>query len=54
MRIQYRPSADSADPNDPTAFRRQLLQGDRKTIYPVLQFIFQNTSKIKNLAYLAQ
>lgn len=51
-KIQYRPI--NADPNDPTAFRRNLLQGDRKTIYPVLQFIFKNTEKIKNLAYLAQ
>lgn len=51
-RIQYRPLA--VDQNDPTAFRRQLLQGDRKTIYPLLQFIFENTDKIKNLAYLAQ
>lgn len=51
-KIQYRPI--NVDPNDPTAFRRNLLQGDRKTIYPVLQFIFKNTEKIKNLAYLAQ
>lgn len=51
-RIQYRP--DNIDQNDPTAFRRNMLQGDRKTIYPILEFIFKNTEKIQNLAYLAK
>lgn len=50
-KIQYRPNNVS---EDPTAFRRLLLQGDKKTIYPILQFIFKNADTVKNLAYLAQ
>lgn len=51
-RIQYRP--EKSDHNDPIAFRRNLVQGSRKTIYPILQFIYKNTEKITNLTYLAQ
>ncbi|KAG4079952.1 hypothetical protein HA402_006264 [Bradysia odoriphaga] len=50
-KIQYRPANVNGDP---TAFRRLLLQGDKKTIYPILQFIFKNEEKVRNLAYLAQ
>lgn len=50
-KIQYRPSNNN---DDPSAFRRLLLQGDKKTIYPVLQFMFKNAEQVKNLAYLAQ
>lgn len=51
-RIQYRP--EKSNPNDPTAFRRNLVQGSRKTVYPILQFIYKNTEKIKYITYLAQ
>ncbi|KAJ6637180.1 Intraflagellar transport protein 81 like [Pseudolycoriella hygida] len=50
-KIQYRPSNTN---DDPTAFRRLLLQGDKKTIYPILQFLFKNAEKVKSLAYLAR
>lgn len=56
-KIQYRPSSSgtiNTDNHDPAAFRRNLLQGDRKTIYPIFQFIFENTERIRNLTYLAQ
>lgn len=50
-KIQYHPNTVQ---NDPGAFRRNLLQGDKKTIYPILRYIFENADTIRNLTYLAQ
>lgn len=52
-KIQYQP-VNGAVETDPTAFRRNLLQGDRKTVYPILQFVYDNKDRIADLTYLAQ
>lgn len=46
-RIQYRAP-------EPATFRRSLLQADRRTVYPILQYVFENDARIKELIYLAQ
>lgn len=46
-RIQYR------DP-EPATFRRRLLLAERRSVYPILQYAFENETKIKELVYLGQ
>lgn len=49
LKIQYEPVE-----NDIGALRRNLVRGDKKTIYPILQWIFENAELIKKLAYLSK
>lgn len=50
--IQYRPSPNDA--NDPGTFRRNLMHGEKKCVYPILRWIFDNKDRIHQVAYLAK
>ena len=50
-KVQYRPPTDS---NDPGAFRRGLLRGDKKVIHPILRWVFENRDRVKKSSYLAK
>lgn len=50
-KMQYRPKLNNSDPG---SFRRDLLDGDKRIIYPILRWIFENQEKIKKTAYLAK
>lgn len=50
--IQYRPPGH--EQMDPIAFRMALSNGDKRTIYPILAWIFQNKDKVQQTAYLAK
>lgn len=49
-KMQY-PNLNNSDPD---SFRRDLLDGDKRIIYPILRWIFENQEKIKKTAYLAK
>ncbi|XP_058460372.1 intraflagellar transport protein 81 homolog [Malaya genurostris] len=50
-KIQYRPAGDI---NDPGAFRRGLVRGEKKLIHPILRWTFENRERVKKSAYLAK
>ena len=51
LKIQYEPVDENAEIG---VLRRNLVRGDKKTIYPILQWIFENAELIKKLAYLSK
>lgn len=50
--IQYRPTGH--EQMDPNSFRIALNNGDKRTIYPILVWIFENKDKVQQTAYLAK
>ncbi|XP_053682142.1 intraflagellar transport protein 81 homolog [Sabethes cyaneus] len=50
-KIQYRPSGEI---DDPGAFRRGLVRGEKKLIQPILRWIFDNRDRVKKSSYLAK
>lgn len=50
--IQYRPTGH--EQMDPSLFRTALNNGEKRTIYPILIWIFQNKDKVQQTAYLAK
>ncbi|XP_035896883.1 intraflagellar transport protein 81 homolog isoform X2 [Anopheles stephensi] len=50
-KVQYRP-AEAID--DPGAFRRGMVRGEKKLIHPILRWIFENRERVKKAAYLAK
>lgn len=50
-RIQYRPPGDI---DDPGAFRRGLVRGEKKLIHPILRWAFENRERVKKSSYLAK
>lgn len=51
IKIQYHPQDETIDLG---ALRRGLVRGDKKIVYPILQWIFDNAELIKKLAYLSK
>ena len=50
--LKYRPKADEG--GGLNAFRHGLLDGEKATIYPLLQWLLEKTSELKKRAYLAK
>ncbi|XP_053670813.1 intraflagellar transport protein 81 homolog [Anopheles nili] len=50
-KIQYRPAEDIEDPG---AFRRGMVRGEKKLIHPILRWVFENRDRVKKTAYLAK
>ncbi|XP_021693477.1 intraflagellar transport protein 81 homolog [Aedes aegypti] len=50
-KIQYRPLGDI---DDPGAFRRGLVRGEKKLIHPILRWTFENRERVKKSSYLAK
>ncbi|XP_050081847.1 intraflagellar transport protein 81 homolog [Anopheles aquasalis] len=50
-KVQYRPAVDIEDPG---AFRRGLLRGEKKLIHPILRWMLENRERVKKAAYLAR
>ncbi|XP_001847419.2 intraflagellar transport protein 81 homolog [Culex quinquefasciatus] len=50
-KIQYRPPGDI---DDPGAFRRGLVRGEKKLIVPILRWTFDNRERVKKSSYLAR
>ena len=50
-KIQYRPPGDI---DDPGAFRRGLVRGEKKLIVPILRWTFENRERVKKSSYLAR
>ncbi|KXJ81112.1 intraflagellar transport protein 81 homolog [Aedes albopictus] len=50
-KIQYRPPGDI---DDPGAFRRGLVRGEKKLIHPILRWTFENRERVKKSSYLAK
>ncbi|XP_058060644.1 intraflagellar transport protein 81 homolog [Anopheles bellator] len=50
-KVQYRPSADI---DDPGAFRRGLVRGEKKLIHPILRWVLENRERVKKASYLAR
>ncbi|XP_065080099.1 intraflagellar transport protein 81 homolog [Ochlerotatus camptorhynchus] len=50
-KIQYRPPGDM---DDPGAFRRGLVRGEKKLIHPILRWTFDNRERVKKSSYLAK
>uniref|UniRef100_A0A182ITU1 IFT81 calponin homology domain-containing protein n=1 Tax=Anopheles atroparvus TaxID=41427 RepID=A0A182ITU1_ANOAO len=50
-KVQYRPAADI---DDPGAFRRGLVRGEKKLIHPILRWILENRERVKKASYLAK
>uniref|UniRef100_A0A182W2L2 IFT81 calponin homology domain-containing protein n=1 Tax=Anopheles minimus TaxID=112268 RepID=A0A182W2L2_9DIPT len=50
-KVQYRPTEDI---DDPGAFRRGMVRGEKKLIHPILRWMFENRERVKKAAYLAK
>ncbi|XP_053659911.1 intraflagellar transport protein 81 homolog [Anopheles marshallii] len=50
-KVQYRPAEDI---DDPGAFRRGMVRGEKKLIHPILRWMFENRERVKKAAYLAK
>ncbi|XP_058813408.1 intraflagellar transport protein 81 homolog [Topomyia yanbarensis] len=50
-KIQYRPPGDI---DDPGAFRRGLVRGEKKLVHPILRWTFDNRERVKKSSYLAR
>lgn len=50
--LKYKPKADQG--GGLNAFRQGLLQGDKATVYPLLQWLLEKTPELKKRAYLAR
>lgn len=50
-KIQYRPPGEM---DDPGAFRRGLVRGEKKLIHPILRWTFDNRERVKKSSYLAK
>lgn len=49
VKIQY-----TDEDMDIASLRRGLVRGDKKLIYPIFEWIFENEELISKLAYLAK
>lgn len=50
--LRYKPEADQG--GGLNAFRQGLLEGDKSTIYPLLQWLLERVPELKKRAYLAR
>lgn len=50
-KIQYQPRNENVNP---IAFQRDLLDGEKRVIYPILKWIFDNEEMVKEASYLAK
>lgn len=50
-KIQYQPKNENMNP---IAFQRGLLDGEKRIIYPILKWIFDNEELVKESSYLAK
>ncbi|KFB46856.1 hypothetical protein ZHAS_00014862 [Anopheles sinensis] len=50
-KVQYRPAEDI---DDPGAFRRGMVRGEKRLIHPILRWILENSERVKKAAYLAK
>ncbi|XP_055523843.1 intraflagellar transport protein 81 homolog [Wyeomyia smithii] len=50
-KIQYRPAGEI---DDPGAFRRGLVRGEKKLVHPILRWTFDNRERVKKSSYLAK
>ena len=50
--LKYKPKADEG--GGLNAFRHGLLQGEKGTIYPLLQWLLERSDELKKRAYLAK
>uniref|UniRef100_A0A182QHG2 IFT81 calponin homology domain-containing protein n=1 Tax=Anopheles farauti TaxID=69004 RepID=A0A182QHG2_9DIPT len=50
-KVQYRPAGDIEDPG---AFRRGMVRGEKKLVHPILRWMFENRERVKKAAYLAK
>uniref|UniRef100_A0A182PEH9 IFT81 calponin homology domain-containing protein n=1 Tax=Anopheles epiroticus TaxID=199890 RepID=A0A182PEH9_9DIPT len=50
-KVQYRPAEDIEDPG---AFRRGMVRGEKRLIHPILSWMFENRERVKKAAYLAK
>nr|CAD7195113.1 unnamed protein product [Timema douglasi] len=48
--LKYKPGPDTSS----VAFRQALVQGDKNTIHPIIEWLFRNMADLKKRAYLAQ
>lgn len=48
--VKYKPEADV----DVSSFRKNLVTGDRSTIFALLQWLLKNSEKVKKTSYLAK
>nr|CAD7261155.1 unnamed protein product [Timema shepardi] len=48
--LKYKPGPDTSS----VAFRQALVQGDKNTIHPIIEWLFRNMTDLKKRAYLAQ
>uniref|UniRef100_A0A8W7Q3E4 IFT81 calponin homology domain-containing protein n=1 Tax=Anopheles coluzzii TaxID=1518534 RepID=A0A8W7Q3E4_ANOCL len=50
-KVQYRPAEDI---DDPGAFRRGMVRGEKRLIHPILWWMFEHRERVKKAAYLAR
>ena len=50
--LKYKPKTDQG--GGLNAFRQGLLQGDKATVYPLVQWLLEKTDELKKRAYLAR